>query len=69
MRLIDALLTRIDDWLREVRIQALAALVDFHTNAGQPGLAQEAWQAMKAEINQRSPEQIARMERAKGLPL
>ena len=67
MRLIDALLTRIDDWLREVRIRSLAASVDFHTDAGQPGLAAEAWQAMQDEINQRSPEQVARIERKRGL--
>lgn len=63
MRLIDALLTRIDDWLRELRISALAASVEFHADAGQPGLAEEAWKALCEEINQRSPQQVARMER------
>lgn len=63
MRLIDALLTRIDDWLREVRIRALAASVDVEKAAGRHDLAREAWQALKDEINQRSPGQVARMER------
>lgn len=63
MRLINALLTRLDDWLREVRIRALAASVDVEKAAGRHDLAREAWQALKDEINQRSPEQVARMER------
>lgn len=67
MRLIRQLLAaarqRLEDAAREVRIRALAASVDVEKAAGRHDLAREAWQALKDEINQRSPEQVARMER------
>jgi hypothetical protein len=51
---------RLDDARRERRIAALSAKYErTHSRAD--------WQALVAEINARSPEQVARMERQKGL--
>ena len=51
------------DWRRERRIADLAACVEIERDAGRLGLAQEAFEAMTAEIRRRSPQQVARMER------
>ena len=71
MRLIRQLLAaarqRVEDAAREVRIRNLVAAEKAEYRAGRVGLAVEAWMALKAEINARSPQQIARMERRQGL--
>lgn len=66
--MIAALLQRWADYRRECRIQALGRAICFELAAGRHRLAVEAWKAMKAEIYARSPGQIARMHRRKGLP-
>lgn len=67
MRLIAAVSQRLQDVMREVRIRALAASAVAEHRAGRTALAREALDAMGAEIEQRSAEQVARMERAGGL--
>jgi hypothetical protein len=54
------ILQRITDWLRERRIAALA-----HKAAATH--ARTDWNALTAEIGRRSPQQVERMERARGL--
>lgn len=50
----------LDDWQREARIRALSRkAAQTHSRAD--------WLALVAEINARSPEQVARLERKKGL--
>jgi len=58
---------RIVDLAREYRIACLAAKCNWLFDQGQIADAQDAWLEMAAEIRARSPEQVARMERAKGL--
>lgn len=60
-------LQRITDWRRERRIRQLAELVKYMVAHGERAEAADAWQQMRAEILARSPQQIARMERAQGL--
>jgi predicted metal-dependent enzyme (double-stranded beta helix superfamily) len=48
---------------RERRIQALRDIVDTATDQD---VLLEAWKAMVAEINERSPAQVARMEEERG---
>lgn len=57
------MLARFHDWLRERRIRRLKCQllrVD-------PPLRAAIWRVMLAEIQRRSPKQIERMEREKGL--
>jgi hypothetical protein len=54
------ILQRITDWLRERRIAALA-----HKAAATH--ARTDWNALTAEIHARSPQQVERMERARGI--
>jgi predicted molibdopterin-dependent oxidoreductase YjgC len=49
---------------RERRIQALREVVDTATDQD---VILAAWRAMVAEINERTPAQVARMEEASGL--
>lgn len=65
MRLIDAVCQRLQDVMREVRIRSLGASVTAEMAAGRKDMAREAWAEMVKEINARSPEQIARMERSR----
>ena len=58
---------RITDYLRERRIRALSAETKSHMAAGRTDDGRLAFQKMTAEIRKRSPEQIARMEQARGL--
>jgi hypothetical protein len=51
---------RLDDWRRERRIAALSRKYE-QTHA------RVDWLALAAEINARSPEMVARMERKRGL--
>ena len=67
MRLISALRQRFTDWRRERRINELAACSLLETEQGNTKLAMKSWMAMKAEISRRSPQQVVRMERRKGL--
>ena len=65
---MNALRQRIADWLRErriVRLRAKAARIIETT--GRASNAREEIAALLAECNRRSPEQVARMERARGL--
>ena len=63
MRLIRYLAQRWADRARERRIQAYARAVCAELAAGRHPLAIEAWKAMRAEIFDRSPGQVARMDR------
>jgi hypothetical protein len=56
-------MSRMDD-TREQRIQALREVVDTATDQD---VILAAWKAMVAEINERSPAQVARMESERGL--
>jgi hypothetical protein len=56
-------MSRMDD-TREQRIQALREVVDTATDQD---VILAAWRAMVAEINERTPAQVARMEEASGL--
>jgi hypothetical protein len=67
VRLIRYLAQRWDDYQRERRIRAYAHAVCAELKAGRRQLAIEAWQALRAEVFDRSPAQIARMERGRGV--
>ncbi len=67
MGLIRWFIARWRDYRRERRIADLAACVAIERDAGRLGLAQEAFEAMAAEIRQRSPQQVARLERRRGI--
>lgn len=56
---------RIADWLRELEIRWLMGVVSDPTIPFAIRMA--CWEDARALIARRSPEQIARMERAKGL--
>lgn len=58
---------RISDWLRERRIRRLCDVCRAHMAAGRSDEGRLAWALMANEIKNRSPQQIARMERAMGL--
>lgn len=60
---------RIADYLRERRIRVLARETSDHMAAGRTDDGRLAFQKMSAEIRARSPEQVARMERAMGLDM
>lgn len=55
------------DILRERRIEALRRETSEHMAAGRSDEGRTAFQRMRLEIGKRSPEQIARMEAARGL--
>ena len=61
------MIRRIADWLRERRITGLRDQVHEHMAAGRSDEGRLAWALMAHEIKNRSPQQIARMERAMGL--
>lgn len=67
MMLVSQAALRLQDVLRESRIEAKKAEVLRLRDAGQMDQAREAMQALCAEIDQRSPAQVERMERARGL--
>lgn len=67
MMLINAMTQRVDDLLRERRIQAHKADVLRLLAENRKPEAHVALQAMTAEIDQRSPAQVERMERTRGL--
>lgn len=58
---------RIHDYLRERRIARLRREVTAHVNARNCAEALASMRLMADEINARSPQQVARMERKKGL--
>lgn len=58
---------RLADWLRERRIEDLREQVSEHMAAGRSDEGRAAYARMALEIKARSPEQVARMERARGL--
>lgn len=58
---------RIADYLRERRIRAFASETIAHMAAGRTDDGRLAFQKMCAEIRARSPEQVRRMEQARGL--
>lgn len=55
---------RIADWRRERRIRRLCDVCKAHMAAGRSDEGRLAWALMVHEIKNRSPQQIARMERA-----
>ncbi len=58
---------RITDYLRERRIRALGKRACRALQAKRWGEARWLWALIADEIKARSPEQVARMEQAKGL--
>lgn len=63
---------RVVDWRRERRIRALELNLErvelITRESRQRGaLMRSAWEPLKREVRARSPEQVARMERARGL--
>jgi hypothetical protein len=58
---------RVQDWLRERRIKALVERAKLAFQHGHRDQAREVWNQAVAEINARSPGQVERMERARGL--
>jgi len=58
---------RISDWLREARIRTLAKRCLDAQVAGSKTLTRAYWEELVTEIMARSPEQVARLEQAKGL--
>lgn len=58
---------RIQDWLLEREIRKLGHYCAEAMAAGRREEALHFWQAQVKAIRERSPEQVARMERAKGL--
>ena len=62
-----SLIQRINDYLRERRIARLRREATAHVSARRADSARAAMVRMAAEINARSPQQVARMERKKGL--
>lgn len=67
MNFIRWLRARWDDAARESRIHEYARRVTAATDAHDSAAAMLAWQHMRAEIDARSPEQVKRMEMARGL--
>lgn len=61
------MIQRIADWLRERRIEDLREQVSEYMAAGRSDMARRSVLRMAQEIKARSPEQVARMERARGL--
>lgn len=61
------MIRRIADWLRERRITGLRDQVCKHMGAGRSDKARHSLLRMALEIKARSPQQVARMERARGL--
>lgn len=57
------MLARLRDWLHERRIRRLRQQLLMV----EPPLRAAIWRVMRAEINRRSPQQVARMNRDKGL--
>lgn len=55
---------RIADWRRERRIRRLCEVCKAHMAAGRSDEGRLAWALVVHEIKNRSPQQIARMERA-----
>lgn len=58
---------RIADWLLETRIARVRTRISRLIDAGRPDEVMETWNELKGLIRSRSPQQIARMERARGL--
>lgn len=63
MRLIAALRQRLADWRRERRIRALVDEYVAVLNHRRVELQRDVWARLKAEIQSRSADQVARMER------
>jgi hypothetical protein len=61
------ILQRFADWRRERRIVRLREHCLCLYRAGQHDLALSAWEDLRDECLARSPQQVARMERARGL--
>lgn len=61
------MIQRIRDWLLERRISAAHRLCVAYSKRGRKHLARIEWAAMCALIKQRSPGQVRRMEKARGL--
>ena len=58
---------RIHDWLHERRIKRLSRKSIAHMQAHDRDMCRVYWLLMVDAINQRSPQQVARMERKAGL--
>lgn len=64
---MNALMQRIADWRREHRIARLRDRCLHLCRAGKHDLALSVWEDLRDECLARSPQQVARMERARGL--
>jgi hypothetical protein len=67
MRLIASVQQRWEDFKREQRIAGFAALAQDAYDRGLFNASRSWLLDMAGEINARSPEQVARLERARGL--
>lgn len=69
MKLLDALRQRLADWCRERRIQRLIRRITYLQALGRNGRDRlgidykPTWNLLRAEIEARSPQQVARLER------
>ncbi len=61
------ILQRIADWRREARIARLVLSITRQTGKHYHPSQRVVWEALKAEIMARSPQQVARMERRQGI--
>ena len=61
------MIQRLRDWLRERRIAAMQAEMRRAARYTNPREFRALWAQLRDEINQRSPAQVARMERKRGL--
>lgn len=61
------MIQRITDWRRERRIRRLRDVCKAHMAAGRSDEGRLAYALMVNQIKQRSPQQVAHMERAMGL--
>jgi len=64
---MNAIRQRITDWQRERRIAQIKASALEVLLRGEPGMTRAMWRELVNEINNRSPQQVARMERRRGL--
>lgn len=72
MKLVDAIHQRLTDWRRERRIQRLIRRITYLQALGRSGRDKlgidyrPTWDLLSTEIEARSPQQVARLERRIG---
>jgi hypothetical protein len=65
--MIAPILQRLADWRREARIQRLVREMARSHPKHSTNYQRALWNALRAEIIARSPQQVARMERRQGI--